>query len=76
MRRRNDGETERRGDGTTGRRNDEETERRGTKRKQGGGGEAKEEKAQGTSNDVFWAVSKFFFSFSFHYFITNELFRY
>src|SRR5271154_6821248 len=58
-------------DNATGRRNDG-----GQRGKQGGGGEANEEKAQETSNDVFWAVSKFFFSFSFRYFITNELFRY
>ena len=59
-----------------GRGNDEETEQWGMKGKQGGGGEANEEKAQETSFAVFWAISKFFFSFSFHYFITNELFRY
>jgi len=39
-------------------------ERWGTKGKQGGGGEANEEKAQETSFDIFWAISKFFFFLS------------
>ena len=48
----------------------------GAKWKQGGSGEAKEEKAQKTSNDVFWAVGKFFSLFHFIILLLMNFFKY
>ena len=47
----------------TGRQNNKEMESWGMKGKQGGGGEANEEKAQEMSNNIFWAINKCFFNF-------------
>ena len=69
--RRNDEETKRRGDETTRRRND--GGRRGNKEE-----EAKQKKKGPKRHHLtsFGPSVSFFFPFSFHYFITNELFRY